>query len=55
MPLITISRRIGCGGMVIAQLVAEGLKIELFDDHRLQQEAIRMGLQPEDLKGLHES
>lgn len=48
MGLITISRGIGCGGMTVARLVAEGLKVELFDDDRLQQEAIKMGLQ---LKG----
>ncbi len=50
MPLITISWGMGCGGMTIADLVAKGLKIELFDDHRLQQEGIRMGLQPDALK-----
>lgn len=50
MPLITISQGIGCGGMTIAGLVAKSLKIDLFDDHRLQQEGIKMGLQPEELK-----
>ena len=49
MPLITISRGIGCGGMIIARLVAEGLKLELFDDRRLQEEAIKMGLRPENI------
>lgn len=44
MPLITISRGIGCGGMVIARLVAEGLNLELFDDDRLEQEVLRMGI-----------
>ena len=54
MPLITISRRIGCGGMVISRLVADGLKIELFDDHKLQQKAIEMGFRPEEFKELNE-
>jgi cytidylate kinase len=36
--------------MIIAGLVAKGLKIDLFDDHRLQQEGIKMGLHPEILK-----
>jgi cytidylate kinase len=50
MPLITISQGIGCGGMEIADLVAKGLKIERFDDLRLQEKAIAMGLEPEELK-----
>jgi cytidylate kinase len=54
MPLITISRGIGCGGMIIAQQVSKGLNAELFDDLRLQQEAVKMGLRPEELKGLDE-
>jgi cytidylate kinase len=54
MPLITISRGIGCGGMIIAQQVSKGLNVELFDDRRLQQEAVKMGIRPEELKGLDE-
>ena len=54
MPLITISRGIGCGGMVIARLVAEELQVPLFDDRKLQQEAIGMGIRPEDVKELEE-
>ena len=42
MPLITISRGIGCGGIIISRLVAEGLNLELFDDERLQKEASGM-------------
>ena len=45
MPLITISRGIGCGGLIVARRVAEGLNLELFDDRRLQEEAIKLGLQ----------
>jgi cytidylate kinase len=50
MPLITISRGIGCGGMAVARLVSEGLKVELFDDHRLQEEAIKIGLELKEFK-----
>jgi cytidylate kinase len=54
MPLITISRGIGCGGMIIARLVADGLKLELFDDHRLQDEVVRMGVRPVDVEEMDE-
>ena len=54
MSLITISRGIGCGGLTIARLVAEALNIELFDDKRLQEEALRLGIRSEDLVSLNE-
>jgi cytidylate kinase len=54
MPLITISRGIGSGGMVVARLVSEDLKVELFDDNRLHQEAGKMGIRAEEVKGLDE-
>jgi cytidylate kinase len=54
MPLITISRNIGCGGSVIGKLVAGKLKLELYDDARLQEEALKMGISFEDLKSLDE-
>ncbi len=54
MPLITISRNIACGGEAIAKRVAEKLSLELYDDQRLQEEAIRMGIRSEDLKSLDE-
>ena len=44
MSLITISRGIGCGGMIIARLVADGLKLALFDDKRLEQEVLKAGI-----------
>jgi cytidylate kinase len=47
MPLITISQRIGSGGEAIAELVADGLDLELLDDNRLQREARKMGIRPE--------
>ena len=52
MPLITISRGIGCGGTIISRLVAEGLNLELFDDERLQKEASGMSLRAKDIIGL---
>ena len=51
MSLITVTTSIGCGGNRVAQKVAEGLKLDLYDDDRLQQEAISMGYSSEDLKG----
>jgi hypothetical protein len=54
MPLITISRGIGCGGMIVARLVSESLKVELSDDNKLHQEADKMGIRAEEVKGLDE-
>ena len=47
MPLITISRGIGCGGMIIARLVADGLKLELFDNERLEKVFLEIGIHEE--------
>jgi len=54
MPLITISESIGSEGRTIAARVADELKVELYDDQRLEQEAIEIGIQPEVLKDLDE-
>ena len=54
MPLITISRGMGSGGIKIARRVADGLKLELFDDQRLQREAVEMGIRSEELESLNE-
>ncbi len=54
MPLITITRNIGCGGTTIATRVAEELQLELYDDRRLEEEATRMGFRPVDMKSLDE-
>jgi len=54
MSLITITRSMGCGGAKIASLVADELKLELYDDQRLQQEAIKMGIRSEELESLDE-
>jgi len=44
----------GCGGTRISRLVADGLKLELFDDQRLQEEAVKMGVRSEELGSLDE-
>jgi cytidylate kinase len=54
MPLITITESTGCNGLAIARQVAGELGIELYDDSRLREEAIRMGLHEEKLKGFQE-
>ena len=50
MSLITISESLGSGGMPIARQVAERLNIHLYDDDRLQKEAVDMGIRAEDFK-----
>lgn len=54
MSLITISQNLGSGGMAVARTVAEGLDLELYDDDKLQEEAVKMGIRSEDLKGIDE-
>jgi len=54
MPLITISRSLGSGGSIIAEKVAKALNLELFDDDRLQQAAIEMGIPAESVGNLNE-
>ena len=49
MPLITISRSLGCGGTAVARLVAEGLDLQLYDDQKLQEEAAKMGVRSDEL------
>lgn len=44
MSLITITSGIGSGGMAIAQLVSDELKLVLYDDQKLQQEAVDIGI-----------
>jgi len=41
-------------GLAIAQSVAAGHNLELYDDSRLREEAMRMGLRSEELNGLRE-
>ena len=54
MSLITITTGIGCGGLEVAQLVADKLNLRLYDDEGLHEEASNMGLSPEELKGMDE-
>ena len=55
MPLITISENLGSEGMSIARQVAAKLKLNLYDDERLQKEAVELGIRAEDIKvGIHE-
>jgi cytidylate kinase len=54
MSLVTISGGMGSGAEKVAKLVASTTKLELFDDHRLYDEAIKLGIRAEDLKGLDE-
>ena len=54
MSLITVTRSIASGGAAVARRVAETLDIPLYDDDRLQAEAVRMGIRSEDLKNLEE-
>ena len=54
MSLITISQNLGSGGMEIASKVAEELDIVLYDDNRLQEEALKLNIRSDDLKNLDE-
>jgi cytidylate kinase len=54
MSLITITHTIGCDALAIARRVADGLTVEVFDDSRLREEALRMGLHTDQLKGFRE-
>jgi cytidylate kinase len=54
MALITLSQSMGSGGAPIARRVAEALNLDLFDDQRLKQKAVEMGVCAADLKGLDE-
>ena len=47
MPFVSISQRLGSQGEAIARRVAFSLNLELFDDEKLQQIAIDMGISPE--------
>lgn len=50
MSLITITTGIACGGMATARRVAEKLGMDVYDDDRLQEEAVDMGFSSEDMK-----
>ena len=54
MSLITLTSGIGCGAIDIAQLLGEKLGLEVYDDERLQEEAVAMGISSDELKSLDE-
>lgn len=52
MALITISGRYGCGRTDIAREAAKELGLELYDDSRLEESAVRQGARKDELDGL---
>lgn len=54
MSLITFTSNFGSGGEMIAQKVAEELGIEYFNDQKLHERAIAMGISSKDIEGLDE-
>jgi cytidylate kinase len=50
MSLITITSGIGSGDLSIARSVSEKLQLELYDDQRLQEEAVKLGISAEEIK-----
>ena len=52
MSLITLSRCLGSGSREIAEQVAQEIGVELYDDDRLQHEAVGMGIGATELKSL---
>jgi len=54
MALITVSGGMGCGADKVARFVSERTKLALYDDQKLQMEAIKLGLRSQELKGFDE-
>ncbi|MCF8095137.1 MAG: cytidylate kinase family protein [Desulfobacteraceae bacterium] len=54
MSLITISQDFGTEGYTIAKQVGDALDLEVYDDARLKDEALKEGISEEYLKGLEE-
>jgi cytidylate kinase len=54
MPLITITQSIGSDGLAVARRVANDLHVGLYDDPKLREEAVRMGLDVGKLDGFQE-
>jgi CMP/dCMP kinase len=54
MSLVTISGGKGCGAEQVAELTAQATNRVLYDDRRLQQEALKLGFESEELKNLDE-
>ncbi len=54
MSLITISQGMGSEGETIAKHVADGLNLELYDDVKLKEQALKMGIRPDEVKPFDE-
>ena len=54
MALVTISGGMGCGADKVARYVSGKTNLTVYDDQKLQIEAIRLGLRSQDLKGFDE-
>jgi len=54
MPLITITQSMGCDGLAVARRVADDLHVDLYDDSKLKEQAIRMGLDVGKLEGFQD-
>ena len=54
MALVTVSGGMGCGADKVGRFVSEGADVTLYDDQKLQIEAIKLGLRDQDLKGFDE-
>jgi len=54
MGLITISQSIGSMGMLIAHQVGEALSLNVYDDEKLKEEALQLGLHTQELNNLSE-
>lgn len=54
MSLITISYSMGSDGQRIARLVANDLNLELYDDQKIQEVIVSLGIRTEDVKGMDE-
>ena len=54
MALLTISGGMGCGADKVARFVSDKTKVPLYDDEKLQVEAIKLGLRSQELKGFDE-
>jgi cytidylate kinase len=54
MSLITLTSGIGCGESAIARLIKENLNMEIYDDQKLQEKAVAMGIPEEEARNLDE-
>ena len=54
MALITITKKAGSSGYEIAKRAANGLSVALYDDQKLQDEALKLGIRRDDFKGIDE-